>query len=551
MDFPGIIAVNHGPRTTDADNRKIQQDNMLNLNLPRQFNAAEYFVDRNVAEGRGDKAAILFEDQVISYNLLLENVNRTASALSQLGVGMENRVLLLLRDTPEMIFAFYGAIKMGAVPIPGNILMKAPDFLYMLNDSRAPVLIVDAAFLPEIEKILDQALYLKTVVVCGESVHDHPAFDDLLADAAPDFKPAATLCDDTAFWLYSGRNPDQLMGAVHHHSHMVFCAEAYARGILNMTAADRAMGSFLFFAYGLGNGVYFPFAVGATTVLISHAPKPELFYEDLVKYRPTLFFTVPTLLGSLADYKKACREEGKDLPAVDSLRACISSAEILSPEIYHRFKEEFGVEILEGTGSTEICHIFLSNRFGEVKPGSTGKVVTGYRTRLLDDDGRSVEPGQIANLQVSGGSIASAYWNQREETKRNMLGEWFVTGDRYLVDEEGFYFFRGRSDDMLRVGGKWLAPEEVEKTINGHPAVAQSAVVGYKDKDELIKPYAFVVLKGGASPSDKLSEDIKQFVRDRIAAYKYPRWIEFVDNIPKTAGGKIQRFVLQEKIQGQ
>jgi benzoate-CoA ligase len=523
---------------------------MLNLNLPRQFNAAEYFIDRNVAEGRGNKPAILYEDRVISYILLAENVNRTANALTALGVGIEHRVMLLLRDTPQMIYSFYGAIKAGAVPIPTNILMKAPDFLYMLNDSRAPVLVVDAVLLAEVEKILDQAVFLKHVVVCGQRDHGHLPFDELIHKAGTEFKAAATTCDDAAFWLYSGRNPEKLMGAVHHHSHLVYCAEAYARGILNMTADDRAMGSFLFFAYGLGNGVYFPFTVGATTILISHAPKPELFYEDLVKYRPTLFFTVPTLLGSLADYKKACREKGKDLPVVDSLRACVSSAEILSPEIYHRFKEEFGVEILEGTGSTEICHIFLSNGFGQVKPGSTGRVVPGYRTRLLDDDGQPVAPGRIGNLQVSGGSIASAYWNLRGETKRNMLGEWFVTGDRYLVDEEGYYFFRGRSDDMLRVGGKWLAPEEVEKTINGHPAVAESAVVGYKDRDELIKPYAFVVLKTGTSPSDNLTEDIKQFVKDRIAAYKYPRWIEFVDSIPRTAGGKIQRFELQEKIQG-
>ncbi len=523
---------------------------MLDLNLPREFNAAEYFVDRNVAEGRGDKTAILFEEQAVSYNLLAENVNRAANALTALDVGMEHRVMLLLRDTPEMIYSFYGAIKAGAVPIPTNILMKAPDFLYMLNDSRAPVLIVDPAFLPEIEKIRDQASFLHHVVVCGGPDPRHLAFDDLLENASPDFTAAATTADDAAFWLYSGRNPERPMAAVHHHSHMLYCAEAYAKGILDMKAADRAMGSFLFFAYGLGNGVYFPFAVGATTVLISHPPKPELFYADLVKYQPTLFFTVPTLLGALADYKKTCRQEEKDLAPVVSLRACISSAEILSPEIYQRFKEEFGVEVLDGTGSTEICHIFLSNRFGEVRPGSTGKVVPGYRTRLLDDDGRPVDPGQIGNLQVSGGSIASAYWNQRQETRRNMKGEWFVTGDRYLMDEDGYFYFRGRSDDMLRVGGKWLAPGEVEKTLAQHPAVAESAVVGYKDKDELIKPYAFVVLKPDATPTESLQKDIQQFVRDRIAAYKYPRWIEFAGSIPKTPGGRIQRFVLQEKIQG-
>jgi 4-hydroxybenzoate-CoA ligase len=521
---------------------------MLDLNLPRNFNAAEYFVDRNVAEGRGDKAAILYEDQVFSYAQLLANVNRTANVLVELGVGMEDRVLLLLRDTPELIFSFYGAIKAGAVPIPANILMKAPDFLYMLNDSRAPALIVDAVFLPEVEKILDQAVFLNKVVVCGTHPHDHLCFDELIGKAGQDFEAAETTCDDAAFWLYSGRNPARLMGAVHHHSHMVFCAAAYAKNILHMNEHDRAMGSFLFFAYGLGNGVYFPFAVGATTILISHPPKPELFYEDLLKYKPTLFFTVPTLLGALADYKKARQAEGRPLPPVESLRACISSAEILSPDIYQRFKETFGVEILEGTGSTEICHIFLSNRFGEIRPGSTGKVVPGYRTRLLDDDGNSVAAGQIGNLMVSGGSIASAYWNQRAETKRNMQGEWFITGDRYMMDEHGFYYFRGRSDDMLRVGGKWLAPQEVEHTLNRHPAVSESAVVGCPDKDELIKPYAFVVLHDGFTLSRGLEDEIKQFVKDKIATYKYPRWIEFAEAIPKTAGGKIQRFVLQEKI---
>ena len=520
----------------------------LNLKLPERFNAAEYFVDRHVDEGRGDKTAILFEDQSYTYAQFLEKVNRVAHALTELGVGMEDRVMLLLRDTPEMLFSFYGAIRIGAVPIPSNILMKAPDFLYMLNDSRAAVLIVDAVFLPEIEKILDQAVFLKKVVVCGDTGHTHLSFNELLEKANTDIKAADTTPDDTAFWLYSGRNPEKLMGAVHHHSHMVYCSEAYAKGILNMTDEDRAMGSFLFFAYGLGNGAYFPFAVGATTILISHPPKPELFYEDLVKYQPTLFFTVPTLLGVLAEYKKSCRSEGMELPPAESLRACISSAEMLSPEIYHRFKEEFGVEILDGTGSTEICHIFLSNRFDEIKVGSAGKVVPGYDARLVDDDGQPVKSGQVGNLMISGGSIASAYWNQRAETKLNMLGEWFVTGDRYLMDADGFYYFRGRSDDMLRVGGKWLAPQEVENTLNQHAAVVESAVVGYQDAEDLIKPYAFVVLKSKQDASTALEEDIKQFVRDRIATYKFPRWIEFVDSIPKTTGGKIQRFILQERI---
>ena len=521
---------------------------MLKLNLPKRFNAAQYLVDRNVEEGRGERPAIFFEDQTYNYHQVLEKVNRSANMLEGLGVEMENRVMLLVRDCPELIFSFLGAIKFGAVPIPTNILMKSQDFLHVLNDSRAKVLIVDSVFLPEIEKILDQAAFCKKIVVLGGEDHGHLPFDRLMGQASAEFKAADTTRDDTAFWLYSGRNPEVLMGAVHHHSHMVYCTEAYAKGILNMTQEDRVLGSFLFFAYGLGNSVYFPFAVGGSTVLINHRPTPDLMSDDLIRYRPTLFFTVPTLLSAIADYKKTCREERKDLPPVDSLRACISSAEILSVEVYHRFKEEFGVEVLDGTGSTEICHIFLSNRFGHVKSGSTGKAVPGYAVRLIDEDGQPVSKGQIGHLLVSGGSTASAYWNMREETRDNMLGEWFVTGDRYLEDEEGFYYFRGRSDDMLRVGGKWLAPQEVENALNQHPAVEESAVVGRQDKDDLVKPYAFVVLRPDHSPSDQLEKEIKEFVKEKIALYKYPRWVDFIEALPKTSGGKVQRFVLQERV---
>lgn len=521
---------------------------MLNLNLPTHFNAAHYLVDRHVEEGRGERQAILFEDEIHTYDQMRQQVNRVGHMLKGLGVEMENRVMLLVRDSPQMVFSFLGAIKLGAVPIPTNILMKSRDFLHVLNDSRAKVLIVDSVFLPEIEKILDQALFCRHVVVIGGGDHPYLRFEALTDDAPTTLDPANTTPDDAAFWLYSGRNPERLMGAVHHHSHMVFCAEAYAKGILNMTQYDRVMGSFLFFAYGLGNSVYHPFSVGGATVLANHRPTPDLVYADLIQYKPTLFFTVPTLLGALADYRKKCREEGKDLPPVEGLRACISSAEILSPDVYHRFRDEFDVEILDGTGSTEICHIFLSNFFGDAKPGSTGKVVPGYETRLVDEDGKPTKTGETGHLLVKGGSIASAYWNLREETKENMLGEWFVTGDRYRVDEGGYYYFKGRSDDMLRVGGKWLSPIEVEGVINEHPAVQESAVVGYQDEDALIKPYAFVVLKPEQSGNTALEEEIKGFVKEKISLYKYPRWIEFISELPKTSGGKVQRFILQEKL---
>ncbi len=525
-----------------------EEKDMLELNLPRQFNAAAYFIDRHEEEGRADKTALIHEETRYTYREVRENVNRCANMMTALGLRMEERVFLLLKDTPEMIFSFYGAIKAGAVPIPGNILMKGDDFLYMLNDSRARLLVVDAAFLPEIEKIRSRAHFLEHILVVGDGASPYEDFKARFRAADTGFSPAPTTPDDAAFWLYSGRNPERPMAAVHHHSHMVYCSRAYAQGILGMSESDRIMGSFLFFAYGLGNGVYFPFFAGGTSILFSHPPKPERVYADLVKYRPTLFFTVPTLLGALADYKRACREKGEKLAPVEGLRACISSAEILSPDIYRRFKDEFGVEVLEGTGSTEICHIFLSSRFDAVRPGSTGKIVPGYAARLMDDDGHPVGPGKIGNLLIRGGSIASAYWNQREETKRNMQGEWFVTGDRYMMDEDGFFFFRGRSDDMLRVGGKWLSPLEVEKAVDSHPAVFESAVVGSTDKDGLVKPYAFVVLAAGNAPSEVLKTQIQAHVKARIAAYKYPRWIEFIDAIPKTPGGKIRRYALQENI---
>jgi benzoate-CoA ligase family protein len=520
---------------------------MIALDLPRRFNAADYFIERHVVKDGGGRTAVLAEDREYSYAEVLERVNRAANLLAGLGVRMEERVLLLLADSPEMLFAFFGAMKLGAVPVPGNILMKAPDFRTILNDSRARVLIVEADLLPEIEAVRREAPFLEHLLVCRGPDRGYPAFEELSAAASPEAASAPTTPDDSAFWLYSGRNPARLMAAVHHHSHPVYCARAYADGILGMTERDRVLASFLFFAYGLGNGLFFPLHAGGSTVLVRHPPKPERVYADLVRFRPTLFFTVPTLLQGLVDHARERRAAGRALPPLEGLRACISSAEILSPEVYRRFTQTFGVEVLEGTGSTEIGHIFLSNRFGEVRPGTTGRPVPGYRVRLVDDDGREVAPGQVGNLLVSGGSIASAYWNQRAETRANMQGEWFVTGDRYTVDADGCYTFRGRSDDMLRVGGKWLAPGEVEHTLSRHPAVAESAVVGQRDPDALVTPVAFIVLKPGHAPSPALAEEIQRFVKQRLAAYKYPRRIAFVEGLPKTAGGRVQRFLLQEQ----
>lgn len=521
---------------------------MNSFHVPERFNAADYFVDENIRKGRGQKIAIYSAEKNYTYDEVYQNVNRCGNLLKTLGVEMENRVLLLLQDSPEFIISFFGAIKIGAIPIPTNTMLKAPDFEYVLNDSRAKVLIIDQNFLPEIEKIKGNLKYLKTLLVVGKEGGNDPLFSVLLKENSPELEPAETKKDDAAFWLYSARKPDELMGAIHLQKNMAYCTEYYARTILGMDEKDIVLSSYFFFAYGLGNGVYFPFGVGGATVLFPERPLPEKIYELIQKFRPTIFMSVPTLFRSLLDYKESQEREGKSVGRLNSLRACVASAEVLSLELYQRWKQTYGVEILDGTGSTEACHIFLSSRIGNVLPGSAGQLVPGYEGKLVDEDGNEVGTGKIGNLLLKGETIASAYWNKHDETKRNMLGEWFVTGDRYIRDKEGFFHYQGRSDDMMRVGGKWVSPMEIEKTLLAHPAVSEAAVVDYKDEDDLVKPYGFIVLKKGEKATGELEEDLKSFVKERIAPYKYPRWIEFADDLPKTASGTIQRYLLKQRL---
>lgn len=508
--------------------------------LPEVFNAATRFVDEHVQQGRGDRPAIYYEGAVLTYRDVQEGVNRTGNLLRTLGVRRENRVMLLLQDCPEFVFTFFGAMKIGAVPIPTNTLLRSQDYLYLLNDSRAVVLVVSEPFLPVIESIRSQCKHLEQIVVVGGEHHPGTlSFSALFGAAAPELEAVETHREEPAFWLYSSGTTGFPKGTVHLHCDMVASYESYGKHVLNIQPEDICFSvAKLFFAYGLGNSLFFPFGAGAATVLLPQRPEPALVLETVTKYRPTLFFSVPTSYNAMLQLDPA----GYDL---SSVRCCVSAGEALPPEIHRRWKQTWGLEILDGIGSTEALHIFISNLPGKVRPGSTGLVVPGYEARLVDDDGLPVPPGEVGNLMVKGGSIAAGYWCKREKTAQTFRGEWLFTGDKFTVDEDGYFWYAGRSDDMLKVGGIWVSPIEVEAALLEHPAVLECAVIGAVDADNLVKPKAFVVLKPGHEPGETVRRDLQEFVKRRIAHYKYPRWIEFLESLPKTATGKVQRFKLR------
>lgn len=511
----------------------------MSVTIPQHLNAASYFVDRNLAEGRAGRTAILCGDEALTYAEVAERVNRTGNALLSLGVEIEQRVLLLLLDSPDFAAAFFGAMKIGAVPVPLNTNLTPPDYRAILEDSRARVLVVSAEILPQVAPILDGLTYLRHVIVAGESA-SYPTLAALTGAASPHLTAAGTSKDDAAFWLYTSGTTGLSRAAVHLQHDMLVCTDLYARPILRLTPEDRTFSvAKLYFAYGLGNALYFPFAAGASTVLYPGRPTPEAIAAVVRASRPTVLFGVPTAYAGLLH-----AAEGGLHVDMSSVRVAVSAGEPLPAAIYRRWLDRFGVEILDGIGSTEILHIFLSNREGEVRPGSSGRLVEGYDAKILDDEGNSVPTGEIGNLWIRGDSICTAYWNRHDMTKSAIQGEWIRTGDKYHVDADGYYWYDGRSDDMLKVGGIWVSPAEVEGAILEHPAVLECAVVGAADGEGLVKPKAFVVLKDG-TPGEGLAGEIQAFVKGRIAPYKYPRWIEFLPDLPKTATGKIQRYKLR------
>jgi len=508
------------------------------------FNAATYFIDRHLDEGRAAAIAIECEDRRVSYASLFERVNRTGSALRDLGVRREERILLLMLDGPEMVFAFFGAIKIGAVPIPTNTLWTASDYEFLLRDSRAAVVVVSAALQPRIADVVPRCPWVRHVIVVGGSGDDRTIdFDTLIDRASPELAAEPTSSDDPAFWLYSSGSTGRPKACVHLQHDMTVCAETYARGVLEIEATDRCFSvAKLFFAYGLGNAMYFPLAVGATSILWPGPVTPPIVYDLIERYRPTLFFSVPTHYAMLLAHRNETREFD-----LSSIRCAVSAGESLPPAVFVRFGERFGVEILDGIGSTEVLHIFISNRRGSVRPGSSGIPVAGYEARLVDENGEPVATGEIGSLLIKGDSTCAFYWNRHALTKDTIEGHWIRTGDHYYQDRDGFYWFAGRSDDMLKVGGLWVSPAELEHTMLDHPAVLSCGVVGRPDNDGLIKPLAYVVPRAGVEATPELATELQQFARTRLAEYKRPRWVEFVDALPTTATGKVQRFKLRER----
>ncbi len=510
--------------------------------IPRDLNAARWFVDRHVEEGRDGRLAIIHEGRRLTYGDVYGGANRLGNALRRLGVAMEQRVVLLLHDSPEFVWSFWGAIKIGAVPIPTNTLLKPHDFAYILNDSRAEVVIVSAPLATAVDEVRAQLPYLKHVVVAGGAAAPQLAYEELVAQERAELGAAATTKDDVAFWLYTSGTTGTPKAAIHLHHDMLVCCEAFGRHVLEIGPEDRTFSvAKLFFAYGLGNALYFPFHVAASTVLYPARPEPAKVFELIARERPTIFYAVPTAYAAMLQVPDA--ERRYDLT---SLRICSSAGEPLPKALYERWLERFGIEILDGIGSTEMCHTFIANRRGRVRPGSSGTLVPGYDAKLVDDEGRDVPTGEVGNLFVKGDSACACYWNQHERTMQTIHGEWVRTGDKYTRDADGYFWYAGRADDMIKASGMWVSPAEVEAALAGHPAVVEAGVVGAEDGDELVKPLAFVVLARGQAAGPALERELQAFVKEQLAPYKYPRWIVFVDELPKTATGKIQRFRLRE-----
>ncbi len=511
--------------------------------LPETFNAASYFVDRNVLEGRAHKTAIECREERVSYQQLLERTNRLGNVLRQLGVRREERVLFLLSDCPEFLYCFFGAMKMGAVSVPANPQLKPPEYEFLLNDTRAGVAIASEAALPLLEEIPRQRLrYLREIMVVGASGGRHLRWHDLMEAASPDLEAEPTSKDDAAFWLYSSGSTGSPKGCIHLHHDMVVSSQLYAHNILGMHQGDRCYSvARLFFAYGLGNAGYFPLFCGATTILSPAHPTPAGIYADLERYRPTLFFSVPTNYAALLAHT---RPGGGDFD-LSSVRHAVSAGEALPATLFERFKQRFGVEILDSLGSTETLQMVIANRPGEVRPGSSGKVIPGFEARIVDEQNNPVAAGEIGNLLIKADSTCSGYWNQHEKTKQMFAGPWFLTGDKYYQDADGYFWYAGRADDLFKVNGRWLSPNEVESALIAHPAVLEAAVVARDDEANLAKPVAYVVVKANFSPSEQLVRELQDWVANRIGAYKRPRWVHFLPELPKTATGKLQRFKLR------
>jgi 4-hydroxybenzoate-CoA ligase len=513
------------------------------MTYPRIYNAAADMVDRHAAVGRAAKSAFIDPSETLSYGELLARSNRMANLLGTYGIPRESRVALLLLDTVDFPVAFWGAIKAGVVPVCLNTLLTTEQYAYILSDSRAKALFVSAPLLPVVQPILGQLPFLRHVFVAGgETPAFALSFRGELGFQPADAQVADTCADETAFWLYSSGSTGMPKGVRHVHSSPMETARLTGQTCLGMREDDVVYSAAkLFFAYGLGNAMTFPLSVGATAVLRPERPTPELVFATLKRYQPTFFFGVPTLYAAMLAHPHGTRENSSA-----RLRICVSAGEALPGEVGKAFRARLGVDILDGVGSTEMLHQYVCNSPGALKYGTSGRPVPGYEIRLVDEQGRDVPDGEVGEMLVRGPSAADGYWNQREKSRATFEGGWTRSGDKYIRDAEGYFTYQGRTDDMFKVSGIWVSPFEVESALAGHDAVLEAAVVPKEDSDGLVKPKAFIVLKPGKTAANGLPEELKEHVKAKAGMWKYPRWIEFVDGLPKTATGKIQRFKLRE-----
>ncbi|MEK6336185.1 MAG: benzoate-CoA ligase family protein [Acidobacteriota bacterium] len=528
----------------------------MSLEFPERFNMADYFLYHNLEEGRENKVCLYYQDQTFNYGEAARMSNRTGNALREAGVEVEDRVLIVLPDCPEFVWTWFGAARIGAVITMVNPLLPAEDYRYYLEYTRARAAVVHEAFLkPFVEAVVDFR-YLRSVLVVRnqEGVDEEIiaprssgvkffSFSEIVSSQPGICRAAETQRDDIAIWLFTSGSTGHPKGAVHLQHDLPYNTEVFAKQTMGVNEDDLTVSvPKLFFGYATGTNLLFPFAVGGATALFAERSTPEKMFEVIDHYRPTILTTVPTMINAMLNADDAGSHD------LSSIRFCYSAGEALPVELYHRWKEKFGVEICDGIGSAEMFHIYITNRPGDVKPASLGRIVPGYEAKIVNAEGDEVSTGEMGTLRIKGDSAALCYWNAHEKSKETFAGDWCTTGDQFHADTDGYYWYHGRTDDMLKVGGVFVAPSEIENCLLQHPAVMECAVVGHEEGDGLVKPKAFVVARDGNEPGEALADEIKQFVKSRIALYKYPRWIEFVSNLPKNDRGKLDRKLLKQHL---